>query len=116
MLACPSNERHDLGLASFGLLLHERGWRIAFLGQDTPTFTIAETARALGPVAIVMASVDPRRFRAAAPELSRLADSFDLFVGGAGASRRLAERIGADMLEGEPSYAADCLDALVERS
>ena len=36
VLACPAGERHDLGLVSFGLLLRERGWRIAYFGQDTP--------------------------------------------------------------------------------
>ena len=29
-------ERHDLGLVIFGLALREHGWRITFLGADTP--------------------------------------------------------------------------------
>jgi len=113
MLACPSSERHDLGLISFGLILSERGWRIAFFGQDTPTFTIAETAEVLDPAAVVISAVEPRRLRAVASDLAQIAAEHNLFLAGAGASRRFAERIGACMLEGEPSYAADVLDARV---
>ena len=58
MLACPSGERHDLGLVSFGLLLHERGWRIAFFGQDTPAVSLADTARFAQPEAVVVSAVD----------------------------------------------------------
>ena len=33
LLACPSGERHDLGLIILGLALRERGWRVTFLGS-----------------------------------------------------------------------------------
>jgi DNA-binding transcriptional MerR regulator len=36
VLASPPQERHDLGLLIFGLALREHGWRITFLGGDTP--------------------------------------------------------------------------------
>ncbi len=106
MLACPTGERHDLGLIAFGLLLRERGWRVIFFGQDTPAFTIADTAQLLEPDAIVLSAVDPRKLRAIDTELTEIAGSHLVFLAGAGASRRLAERVGAVMLEGEPSYAA----------
>ena len=113
MLACPSGERHDLGLISFGLLLKERGWRVAFFGQDTPAFTIAETAEILEPAAIVISAIDPRRFRGIASDVTKLAADFEVYLAGAGTSRRFAERVGANVLEGELSYAADCLDTRV---
>ncbi len=111
MLACPSGERHDLGLASFGLLLRERGWRIAFFGQDTPMPTLADTASDLSPDAIVVSAVDPRRLRESREELTAIAANWKLYVGGAGASSRFANRVGATHLEGEPSYAASLLEA-----
>jgi len=111
LLACPSGERHDMGLLAFGLLLRERGWRIAFLGQDTPALTVAETAEILQPDAVVIGGVDPRKLRAQASELEGIASEFALYVGGAAASKRLAEQIGAILLEGEPSYGADVLSA-----
>ncbi|HEX3332061.1 MAG TPA: MerR family transcriptional regulator, partial [Gaiellales bacterium] len=40
LLACPPGELHDLGLICFGLALRAHGWRIAFLGADTPVDTL----------------------------------------------------------------------------
>ena len=111
MLACPSGERHDLGLVSFGLLLHEQGWRIAFFGQDTPAVSLRDTADSLSPQAVVVSAVDSRRFRDSVDELTAIAKAWDLFVGGAGASRRFANRVGATVLEGEPSFGASVLQA-----
>ena len=111
ILACPSGERHDLALIAFGLLLRERGWRIVFFGQDTPIFTIAEASELLDPDAVVIAAVDARKLRAVDAELEALATGFAVFIAGAGASQRLARRLGAVQLEGEPTYAAGALDA-----
>ncbi len=36
VVACPSQERHDLGLLCFALALRNRGWRVWYLGADTP--------------------------------------------------------------------------------
>lgn len=110
LLACPSGERHDLALISFGLLLRECGWRILFFGQDTPSLTILETAELLEPDAVVIASVEARRLRAIENNLRKLADACSLYLAGAGASRKLSARVNATMLEGEPSYAAGVLD------
>ena len=49
VLACPPGELHDLGLIAFGLVLRERGWRIALLGSDTPIGTIADAVAKLQP-------------------------------------------------------------------
>src|SRR5215211_4335447 len=63
LLACPAGERHDLGLIAFGLALHERGWRIAYLGPDTPLASIAETARLIHPAVLVLSAVTPEPLR-----------------------------------------------------
>ena len=36
VLACPPGEFHDIVLLSFGVLLGRAGWRIRYLGPDTP--------------------------------------------------------------------------------
>jgi DNA-binding transcriptional MerR regulator len=36
VLACPPGEFHDIVLLSFGVLLGRTGWRIRYLGPDTP--------------------------------------------------------------------------------
>ena len=61
VLACPPGERHDLGLVIFGLALRELGWRITFLGADTPPDTVVETVRRLEPEALVLAVTDSAR-------------------------------------------------------
>ena len=110
LLACPPGERHDLALLAFGLLLRDRGWRIAFLGADTPASTVAESAEILHADAIVLASLEGRRLRAIADDLAALAAEHPLYLAGAGASRQLTGRLGASLLEGEPVHAARVLD------
>jgi len=44
LLACPSGELHDLGLICFGIALRGHGWRITYLGADTPQSTLIEAA------------------------------------------------------------------------
>ena len=44
VLACAPGEQHDLGLIAFGLALRARGWRIVYLGADTPVASVADAA------------------------------------------------------------------------
>ncbi len=42
LLACAPAELHDLPLIAFGLALAARGWRISYLGPDTPVESLAD--------------------------------------------------------------------------
>lgn len=86
VLACAPGEQHDLGLLAFGLALHARGWRIVYLGTDTPIASVADAARSCSPAAVVVSAVDPRIFRRHAEELRQLALDTRLYLGGAGAA------------------------------
>ncbi len=55
LLACAPGDQHDLGLICLGLSLRGLGWRITFLGADTPFTTVAEAARSLAPDVVVIA-------------------------------------------------------------
>src|SRR3954453_17064837 len=57
LLACPSGELHTIGLLCFGLALRARGWRITYLGADTPASSLRDVAGTLQPARIVLASV-----------------------------------------------------------
>lgn len=106
VLACPPGERHDLGLVIFGLALRERGWRITFLGADTPPDTIDETVRRLEPRALVLAVTDAARLAGVAETAARLDGAGTaIWVGGAGAG----EVDGAAALGGSPLEAAEQL-------
>jgi DNA-binding transcriptional MerR regulator/methylmalonyl-CoA mutase cobalamin-binding subunit len=106
LLACPPGEDHDLGLVVFGVVLRNRGWRVTYLGPDTPIETIRETVAELRPEAIVIAALDPEPFERAASRLSELAGESRLLIGGAGAGPALAKRLGAELLDEDPVRAA----------
>ena len=57
LLACPPGEHHDLGLIILGLALRDRGWRVTFLGPDTPIETLAAAADQLAPDVVVLSSL-----------------------------------------------------------
>ncbi len=111
LLAAPPGESHDLGLISFGVVLHARGWRITYLGPDTPIDTISQAVGDLHPDAIVLAALVPAPFESAAEELSALASGGRLLIAGAGASQELAQRLGASVLDEDPVSAARQLSA-----
>jgi len=106
LLACPPGELHDLPLVVFGVALRGRGWRVTFLGADTPPETLADAAALLGPELVVVAAATAGRFDGAAGELAALASHHRLAVAGAGATHELAERLGAELLGGDPVAAA----------
>ena len=62
LLACPPGEEHDLPLLAFGIVLHRNGWRISYLGANTPLEDLTRTAAELQPDLIVLAAVTPERF------------------------------------------------------
>lgn len=109
VLACPSGELHDLGLLSFGLVLRERGWRIVYLGADTPLRDIADTSDKLTPVIVVLAATTLGPFVDGADRLGALAARQRVAIAGAGASADLATRLGTELLAGEIIGAAATL-------
>lgn len=107
LLACAPGEQHDLGLLVFGLALRANGWRIAYLGADTPVATLAEAVRTLGPDAVVVCAQIASHAEEAAGELAVLALEAPLSLAGAGIERELASRIGAPLLTADPVTAAE---------
>ena len=108
LLACPPGEQHDLGLIAFALALRARGWRILYLGADTPIVSIADAARTTRPALVVLSAVDPERFAAVRAELLELAPAHAVALGGAGAhGLDLGERVR--VLQEGPVAAAELL-------
>jgi methanogenic corrinoid protein MtbC1 len=107
VLACAPGEQHDLGLVSFGLALHARGWRIAYLGPDTPMGTLLETTDMLGPQLVVVSATAPQRLSRARDELTALGRVTPLALAGAGAREALAEAVGARLMAGDPVTEAE---------
>jgi methanogenic corrinoid protein MtbC1 len=106
VLACAPGEQHDLPLVAFGLALRGRGWRIAFLGADTPAASVADAAGMLDPALVVVSGVTSELLERSAHELADVARSYPLAIAGAGASEQLADRLGCLFLAGDPVGAA----------
>jgi DNA-binding transcriptional MerR regulator len=106
ILACAPGERHDIGLIAFGLVLRSHGWRILFLGADTPLATLRRAVATTDPRLVVIASMDSALLEAQSAELRRLGRSTPLALSGAGASEALCKRLHVDRLDGDLVAAA----------
>lgn len=111
ILACAPGERHDIGLIAFGLVLRAQGWRILFLGADTPLPALTQAAADTGPRLVVVSAVEPERFDAEADALRRLARATRLVLAGPGASEPVCARLGIDRLNGDLVGAAELVAA-----
>ncbi len=101
VLACQPGERHDLGLLCFGLALREHGWRITYLGADTPLRDVVAVCGELGPAIVVLSAVNRERFRKSANEIVALGKGVRVAIGGAGATEALAGQLGVELLGGD---------------
>lgn len=102
LLACPPGEQHDLGLLTFGIVLHRDGWQVRFLGADTPVSDLARAVSDIRPDMAVLAAVTAERFQPHIPDLARLSAAVPLGLAGAGATEAVARAAGAQLLPGDP--------------
>ena len=109
VLAGGPGELHDLPLIIFGLALRARGWRITYLGADTPLETTMAAARELRPELVVVGATVPGRLDALRPRLTEIARELPLALGGAGVEAELARAVGARHLAADPVSEADRL-------
>jgi methanogenic corrinoid protein MtbC1 len=110
ILACPPGEQHELGLMCFGLTLRERGWRITYLGAETPLSEVEGLLAELAPAIVILAAVTPEPFMRSRRELRRLGTKVRVGIGGGGASEALARELGAQYLSGGATAAAASLE------
>jgi len=103
LLACPEGERHDLGLIAFGLALRDQGWRIHYLGPDTPVESLEEAAQRTDPAVIVLSAVRSEPLE----RLAALAARYRVVIAGAGAASARVE--GIERLTTDPVTAAEQL-------
>jgi DNA-binding transcriptional MerR regulator len=107
LLACAPGELHDLALLAFGIVLNRSGWRIDYLGADTPLEELTRTARSTRADLVVLVAALPERFDGVSEELTVLARTAPLAIGGAGATPAVAEAVGAHLLTADPVTAAE---------
>jgi DNA-binding transcriptional MerR regulator len=116
VLACPPGEQHDLALLMFGIVLHHHGWRISYLGTNTPFEELARTVAETPSDLVVLAATTPERFDRLTEDLARLARAIPIAVAGAGATPAVANAIGATLLTTDPVTAAEQIATSPRRS
>jgi DNA-binding transcriptional MerR regulator len=114
VLACLPDEQHDLGLITFGLALRARGWRIVYLGTDTPIETVEEVSRRLDPSLVVLVAVSSDRVQPVLAQLRALAGRHRLALGGGAAANGALEPSGVLELTGDPIAEAARVTTLVQ--
>jgi MerR family transcriptional regulator, light-induced transcriptional regulator len=102
VLACAPGELHDLGLIAFGLTLGRRGWRITYLGPDTPVDSLVDTATRLRPELVVVSATTKRRLTPLHEPLKALGRKTRVAVAGSGA----VDVTELESLGGDPVAAA----------
>jgi DNA-binding transcriptional MerR regulator len=110
VLACLPGEQHELGLLAFGVALSRRGWRITYLGADSPIGAVADVAQSVLPAVVVLLSVDPGNFLDHAHEIADLAGRVQVLIAGAGATPEVAGLTHTRVLDTDPVSAAGTVD------
>jgi len=110
ILACVPGEHHELGLLVFGVALRRRGWRITYLGTDSPIGAVADTARSLTPAVVVLLSINPDNFLDHAHEIKELAKQVPVMIAGTGATPQVARHTQTRLLDQDPVSAAETID------
>jgi DNA-binding transcriptional MerR regulator len=110
VLACLPGEQHELGLLIFGVALSRRGWRITYLGANSPIGAVADIARSLLPAVVVLLAMNPDNFLARAHGIKQLADQVRVVIAGPGATPEAARQTQTHVLDQDPVSAAEAID------
>ena len=110
ILACLPGEHHELGLLVFGVALRRRGWRITYLGTNSPIGAVADIARSLRPAVVVLLSMYPDNFLDHAREIKKLAKQVPIVIAGMGATLEVARQTQTRVLDQDPVSAAETID------
>ena len=86
LCACPSGERHELGLLTFAYTMQQAGWRICYLGADLPIRELQYACQHLQPALVALSlthAVDQRSCLEAVQEIDTLfAETYPTWLGG----------------------------------
>jgi DNA-binding transcriptional MerR regulator len=109
VLAALPGESHDLGLVMLAVLIARRGWRVTFLGANTPLDTVEESVEVLHPSLLVLGTYDSRHFREHATAIASLSQVVKVAVSAPVEVEHVTD-LGAEALPGDIVAAAAALD------
>lgn len=102
VIACPKGELHDLPLMVFGIVLHRCGWRVTFLGNNTPVSDLDSAVHYLEPQVVVLSATTSEPFEADLDGLRSLASRVSVVLAGLGATPDVLAATGTTALLGDP--------------
>ena len=97
LLAALPGEAHDLGLLIFGILAARRGWRVTFLGADTPVDTLHASIRKIQPSLTVLLATKTSLLAAHADDIRGLTALTPTAIAGITDTQLVAD-VGATVL------------------
>ncbi len=103
VLACAPGERHDVGLLMLAVMLRGDGWRVEFLGSDTPVDAAIAFADKVGASILCLSATRDEAVESLASALAvtRAPDGLKLVLGGAAVTPKIARRLRATYANGE---------------
>jgi hypothetical protein len=107
LLACAPGEQHTFGLISFGVAMHQLGWRITYLGADTPVELLAQAATKTSSDLVVVYAAAPEHLEPHVQALADLRSAWPCGIAGRGATPVLAATAGVRHLPGDPITTAE---------
>jgi DNA-binding transcriptional MerR regulator len=102
VIACPKGELHDLPLMVFGIVLNRSGWRVTFLGNNTPVSDLDSAVHYLEPQVVVLSATTSKPFEAELDGLRSLASRVPVVLAGLGATPDVVAATGTTALLGDP--------------
>ena len=102
VLACPQGELHDLPLMVFGIVLNRCGWRVTYLGNNTPVTDLDSAVHHLQPQVVVLSATTAEPFATEAAGLHALASRVPVVLAGAGATPEVVATTGIRALRSDP--------------
>jgi methanogenic corrinoid protein MtbC1 len=87
VLCCVPGERHEIGLYSLAVLLAADGWRVIYLGQDTPLESAAQLADDIGATTLCVGATMVEHAEAAEADIRGVEQThprLEVVLGGAG--------------------------------
>jgi MerR family transcriptional regulator, light-induced transcriptional regulator len=109
LLACAPGDQHDLPLLMLGLCLRSHGWRISYLGADTPLDSVLEAVDELVPSVTVISGTPDDAFAGREAALRDVSGRTTLALCGRAATSETAAAAGARLLDGDPVAVAEVL-------
>jgi methanogenic corrinoid protein MtbC1 len=117
VLACAPGERHDVGLLMLAVMLRTDGWRVEFLGADTPVDTAVAFAERIGATMLCLSAARSEAIESLRVALSTtgLPEGVALVIGGAAVTPAIARELRGMYANGKLSAAVTRLRRLATR-